>query len=54
MKLDWLEEEIESIENDDSLTTMEKAQAIHEIERDYRDAMREAAQEAYDRECEGW
>jgi hypothetical protein len=54
MKRDRLEHEIELIENDDSLTPQERAKEIHELEKDYTLAMREAAQEAYDRECEGW
>ena len=54
MKRDRLDTEIEDIENDDSLTNVEKAKQIHEIEQDYAAAMRESAQDAYDRECEGW
>ena len=54
MKINRLEQEIELIENDDEMTNKEKADAIHELEKDYEHAMREAAQEAYDKECEGW
>ena len=54
MKRDWIDSEIEDIENDDSLTNDEKSKMSREIERDYRDAMREAAERAYENECEGW
>jgi len=39
MKRDWIDSEIEDIENDDSLTNDEKSKMIREIERDYRDAI---------------
>jgi len=54
MKRDRLETEIEGIENDDTLTPQEKSKEIHELEKDYRMAMRDAAEEAYERECDNW
>ena len=48
------EKEIEMIENDDSMTPQEKAMEIREMERDYRDAAREASERAYDDEMERW
>jgi hypothetical protein len=42
-----LEREIESIENDDSLTNKEKAKEIAELERDAYRYAREQAEDAY-------
>jgi|WetSurSiteA1Bulk_404760.scaffolds.fasta_scaffold560334_1 hypothetical protein len=47
-----LEKEIESIENDDSLTNDEKAREIRELERDAYNYAREQAQERYNDEME--
>lgn len=52
MKRDRLDMEIESIENDDSLTNEEKYNEIRDIERDYERYTRDQAQEAYDNEYE--
>jgi len=49
-----LEKEIERVENDEYMTQSEKNREIRELERDYRSAAREAAQEAYDDEMERW
>ena len=54
MKRDRLDKEIESIENDDSLSNEEKSREIRELERDYDRAAKDAAQEAYDREYDNW
>jgi DNA-binding protein YbaB len=47
-----LEKEIESIENDDSLTNDEKAREIRELERDAYNYAIEQAQERYNDEME--
>jgi len=54
MKRDRIDREIESIENEDSLTNEEKAREIRELERDYERAARDAAQEEYDNEYSRW
>jgi len=42
------EREVELIENDDILTLQEKANQIHEMEREMRDYIRQEAQDTYD------
>jgi len=54
MKKNRLEREIESIENDDSMTDEGKNIFIRELERDYESAMRESAEHAYENELENW
>ncbi len=52
--MDAYEREIEAIENDDTLTQSEKNSYIRDVERDYRQCAREAANRAYDEEMERW
>ena len=54
---DRLEKEVESIEQDAEDGEITQAQAnkeIQELERDYRNATEESAQDAYDDELESW
>ena len=51
---DRMQHEIELIEQDDSLTSDEKRREIREIQREYRDAAKESAQQAYDEEFDRW
>ena len=51
------EREMESLDQDlenGTIDTKEYNRNIREIENDYRDAARESAQEAYDREMDRW
>lgn len=48
------EQEIERAYDDGEITLQERNKRLADLARDYRAAAREAAENAYDRELEGW
>ncbi len=52
--MDAYERELDSIENDDTLTQLQKNEYIRDVEGDRREDAREAAQDAYDDEMNRW
>ncbi len=55
--MDQFDLEMESLEEqheNGDITSKEYSRLIQEVERDYRDAARESAQDAYDEELDRW